>query len=68
VADRPVITSAPANIAHRQAFTAEVQLAAGTSLRHLRQFRLMSTTHQFSTAECDYTLSAVSTPSCPGGR
>ena len=66
VADRPVITSAPATIAHNQAFTAQVQLAAGTTLGQLRIFRLMSTTHQFSSAEGDFTLSAVSTPSGPG--
>jgi hypothetical protein len=66
VADRPVITSAPAAIAHNQGFTAQVQLAAGTTLKHLRVFRLMSSTHQFSAAEGDFTLSAVSTPSGPG--
>jgi hypothetical protein len=66
VADRPAITSAPATIAHRQAFTAQVRLAAGTTLRHLRVFRLMSTTHQFNAAEGDFTLSAVSTSTGPG--
>jgi hypothetical protein len=66
VADRPVITSAPATIAHNQPFTAQVQLAAGTTLKYLRVFRLMSTTHQFGAAEGDFTLSAVSTPSGPG--
>jgi hypothetical protein len=66
VADRPVITSAPAAIAHNQPFTAQVQLAAGTTLKHLRLFRLMSTTHQFGAAEGDFTLGAVSTPSGPG--
>jgi Domain of unknown function (DUF1929) len=66
VADRPQITSAPATIAHSQPFTAQVQLAAGTTLTHLRVFRLMSTTHQFSAAEGDFTLTAVSTPSGPG--
>jgi Domain of unknown function (DUF1929) len=66
VADRPVITSAPATIAHNQAFTAQVQLAAGTTLQQLRVFRLMSTTHQFGAAEGDFTLSAVSTPNGPG--
>ena len=66
VADRPVIESAPATIAHGQPFTAEVQLAAGTTLQYLRVFRLMSTTHQFGAAEGDFTLSAVSTASGPG--
>lgn len=66
VADRPVITSAPTTIAHNQAFTAQVQLAAGTTLKYLRVFRVMSTTHQFSAAEGDFTLSAVSTPNGPG--
>jgi hypothetical protein len=66
VADRPVIASAPATIAHNQAFTAQVQLAAGTTLKHLRVFRLMSTTHQFGGAEGDFTLSTASTPAGPG--
>lgn len=66
VADRPQITTAPATIAHNQPFTAQVQLAAGTTLKHLRLFRLMSTTHQFSAAEGDFTLSPVSTPTGPG--
>jgi hypothetical protein len=66
VADRPAITSAPTTIAHNQAFTAQVQLAAGTTLKYLRVFRVMSTTHQFSAAEGDFTLSAVSTPNGPG--
>jgi hypothetical protein len=61
VANRPQITSAPATIAHNQPFTAQVQLAAGTALKHLRVFRLMSTTHQFGAAEGDFTLSAAST-------
>jgi hypothetical protein len=65
VADRPVITSAPATIAHKQAFTAQVQLAAGTTLKYLRVFRPMSTTHQFSAADGDFTLAAVSTPNGP---
>ena len=56
VADRPQITSAPATIAHNQVFAAQVQLAAGTTLKYLRVFRLMSTTHQFSAAEGDFTL------------
>jgi hypothetical protein len=43
-----------------------VELAAGTTLKHLRLFRLMGTTHQFSAAEGDFTLAAVSTPSGPG--
>jgi len=66
VADRPQITSAPATIGHNQAFTAQVQVAAGTTLKHLRVFRLMSTTHQFGAAEGDFTLSAASTPTGPG--
>jgi galactose oxidase-like protein len=66
VADRPQISSAPTTIAHNQPFIAQVELAAGTTLKHLRVFRLMGTTHQFSTAEGDFTLAAVSTPSGPG--
>lgn len=66
VADRPQITSAPATIAHNQPFTAQVRLAAGTTLKHLRVFRLMSTTHQFGAAEGDFTLTAVTTPAGPG--
>jgi hypothetical protein len=66
VADRPQITAAPAAIAHNQLFIAQVELAAGTTLKHLRLFRLMSTTHQFSAAEGDFTLAAVTTPSGPG--
>jgi hypothetical protein len=66
VADRPQITSAPATIAHNQPFTAQVQLATGTTLKHLRVFRLMSTTHQFGAAEGDFTLSAATTPNGPG--
>jgi hypothetical protein len=66
VADRPQITTAPATIAHNQPFTAQVQLAAGTTLKYLRVFRPMSTTHQFSAAEGDFTLSAVTTPTGPG--
>jgi hypothetical protein len=66
VADRPQITSAPSTIAHNQPFTAQVQLAAGTTLKHLRVFRLMSTTHQFGAAEGDFTLTRVSTPTGPG--
>jgi hypothetical protein len=65
VANRPVIVSAPASIAHNQAFAAQVQLAAGTTLTQLRVFRPMSTTHQFNAAEGDFTLSAVSTPGGP---
>jgi hypothetical protein len=61
VADRPVITSAPATIAHKQTFTVGARLAAGTSLKSLRVFRLMSTTHQFGAAEGDFTLSHAST-------
>jgi hypothetical protein len=66
VADRPQITSAPTTIAHNRPFTAQVELAAGTTLKQLRVFRLMSTTHQFSAAEGDFTLTAVSTPTGPG--
>ncbi|HKP98868.1 MAG TPA: galactose oxidase early set domain-containing protein [Actinomycetes bacterium] len=55
-ADRPQVTSAPSTIAHNQPFTAQVQLAAGTTLKHLRVFRLTSTTHQFGAAEGDFTL------------
>jgi hypothetical protein len=67
VSNRPVLTSAPSTIAHNQPFTARVQLAAGTTLKHLRVFRLMSTTHQFGAAEGDFTLTRVSTPG-RGGR
>jgi hypothetical protein len=62
VADRPQITSAPSIIAHNQPFTAQVQLAAGATLKHLRVFRLTSTTHQFGAAEGDFTLTPVSAP------
>jgi hypothetical protein len=62
VADRPKITSAPAVIAHNQPFTAQVQLAFGTTLKHLRVFRLTSTTHQFGAAEGDFTLTPVTAP------
>ena len=55
VSNRPVITSAPSTIAHNQPFTAQVQLAGGTTLKRLRVFRLMSTTHQFGAAEGDFT-------------
>jgi Domain of unknown function (DUF1929) len=60
VADRPVITSAPATIAHKQAFTVRTQLAAGTTLKSVRVFRLMSTTHQYNAAEGDFTLTRTS--------
>jgi Domain of unknown function (DUF1929) len=66
VADRPQITAAPTAIAHNQPFTAQVQLAAGTTLKYLRVFRLMSTTHQFSAAEGDFTLTPATTPTGPG--
>ena len=66
VADRPVITSAPATIAHNQAFTVGMRLAAGTTMKRLRVQRMASTTHQFGAAEGDFTLSAVSTPNGPG--
>jgi hypothetical protein len=62
VADRPQITSAPATIAHNQPFAAQVQLAAGTTLKSLRVLRLTSTTHQFGAAEGDFTLAPVTTP------
>jgi hypothetical protein len=65
-ADRPVITSSPATIAHKQAFTVRVQLAAGATVKSLRVFRPASTTHQFGAAEGDFTLSAVTTASGPG--
>jgi hypothetical protein len=65
VADRPVITSAPATIAHNQAFMVDVRLAAGTTVKNLRLHRLMSTTHQFGAAEGDFTLAKVSTPNGP---
>jgi hypothetical protein len=66
VADRPQITSAPATIAHNQPFTAQIQLAAGATLKHLRIFRLASTTHQFGAAEGDFTLTRVSAPTGVG--
>ena len=66
--NRPQITSAPSTIAHNQPFTAQVQLAAGTTLKHLRVFRLMSTTHQFGAAQGDFSLTRVSTPPGRGGR
>jgi hypothetical protein len=44
VSNRLVITSAPSTIAHNQPFTAQVQLAGGTTPKRLRVFRLMSTT------------------------
>jgi hypothetical protein len=66
VPNRPQITTAPATIAHNQPFTAQVQLAPGTTLKHLRLFRLMSTTHQFGAAEGDFTLTRATTPTGPG--
>ena len=66
VADRPQITSAPATIAHNQPFTAQVQLAPSTTLKHLRVFRLTSTTHKFGAAEGDFTLTPVATPTGAG--
>jgi len=66
VADRPQLTSAPPTIGHNQPFTAQVHLAAGTTLKHLRIFRLASTTHQFGAAEGDFTLTPVSTPTGAG--
>jgi Domain of unknown function (DUF1929) len=66
VPDRPVITSAPATIAHNQAFRVGVQLAAGTTVKNLRVHRVVSTTHQFGAAEGDFTLTAASTPTGPG--
>src|SRR6266487_3082997 len=59
-------TSAAATFAHKQAFTAKVALAAGTTLKSLRVFRLASTTHQFGAAEGDFTLTATSTSTGPG--
>jgi Domain of unknown function (DUF1929) len=64
--DRPVITAAPATIAHNQPFTVGVRLAAGLTVKNLRLHRLASTTHQFEAAEGDFTLAAVSTPNGPG--
>ena len=66
VADRPQLTSAPPTIGHNQPFTAQVHLAGGTTLKHLRIFRLASTTHQFGAAEGDFTLTPVSTPTGAG--
>ena len=66
VADRPQITAAPAAIGHNQPFTAQVQLATGTTLKQLRVFRLASTTHQFGAAEGDFTLTPVTTPTGSG--
>jgi hypothetical protein len=56
VGDRPAITSAPASIAHKKAFTVGTRLAAGTTLKSVRLYRLTSTTHQFGAAEGDFTL------------
>jgi hypothetical protein len=56
VPDRPAITSAPASIAHKTAFTVGARLASGTTLKSMRLFRLASTTHQFGAAEGDFTL------------
>jgi hypothetical protein len=66
VADRPQLTAAPAAIGHNQPFTTQVQLAPGTTLKHLRLFRLTSTTHQVSAAESDFTLTALISPTGPG--
>ena len=66
VADRPVITEAPATIAHNQAFTVGVELAAGTTVKSLQVHRLASTTHQLGASEGDFTLAAASTPGGPG--
>jgi hypothetical protein len=66
VADRPVITSAPATIAHNQPFAVDVALAAGTTLKSLRLQGMASTTHQFDAAQGDFTLAAVATPNGPG--
>jgi hypothetical protein len=43
-----------------------VQLAAGTTLKHLRVFRLMSTTHQSVPRRAPSPLTRVSTPTGPG--
>jgi hypothetical protein len=51
----PQVAAAPATIAHNQSFIVQVQLAAGTILKHLRVFRLISATHQFGAAEGDLT-------------
>ena len=51
---------------HKQPFTAHVQVATATTLRHLRIFRLASTTHQFGAAEGDFTLTPVTTPTGAG--
>lgn len=56
VTNRPLITSAPASIAHKTAFTVGTRLASGTTLKGMRLFRLASTTHQFGAAEGDFTL------------
>jgi hypothetical protein len=56
VGDRPQITSAPASIAHKTAFTVGTRVAAGTTLKSMRLFRLASTTHQFGAAEGDFNL------------
>jgi Galactose oxidase-like, Early set domain len=66
VADRPQITSAPPTIGHNQPFTAQVQVATGTTLKQLRVFCLASTTHQFGAAEGDFTLTPVTTPTGAG--
>jgi hypothetical protein len=66
VADRPVITEAPATIAHNRAFTVGVQLAAGTTVKSVKVHRLASITHQLGTAQGDFTLAAASTPNGPG--
>lgn len=66
VAGRPIITSAPTTIAHDQPLIAQVQLAAGMTLKYLQKFRLMGTTYQFSEAEGRFTPTVASTPSGPG--
>ena len=42
--------------ADRQVIAVGARLAAGTTLKSVRVFRLMSTTHQFGAAEGDFTL------------
>jgi hypothetical protein len=68
VPNRPAITSAPTTIAHNQAFRVGVRLAAGTKLLRVRVQRLVSTTHQFGSAEGDFTLAAATTSTGPGWK
>jgi galactose oxidase len=68
VADRPEITEAPATIAHNQAFTVGVQLAAGTTVKSVQVHRLASVTHQLGASEGDFTLAVAGTPDGPGWK